>query len=79
MTFSPLETILISAGAAFISALAVRIWLGGKFVCQDACAARHRLLDSKNAKLFTGMKLLVLYSKDVPEEKKSELLSEGSD
>lgn len=41
LTFSPLETLLISLVFAIITAVAVRLFLGKKFMTREECAAYH--------------------------------------
>ena len=41
LTFSPLETLLCSLFFAIISAIAVRLFLGKKYMTREECAAYH--------------------------------------
>ncbi|MBU1001924.1 MAG: hypothetical protein KKE73_05330 [Proteobacteria bacterium] len=82
MTLTPLETLLGSAIISIITALSVRLVLGGSFVTKVQCRLNHdqecRTNGSIQRKLdiqFRMLRALILHS-DLPTEKKEEILNE---
>lgn len=79
MTLTSLEIVLSSAILSLVVGMLVHLATKNRYVCKSECDTRHRTLNSQISKLFTGMKLLIHYSKDVPDEEKIKMLSERGD
>lgn len=83
MTLTPAEIVMGTALLSLVVAIGAHLFTRSKFVSCVACRERHETVDAKlrdamarDSKLFSGLKALIVYSKDIPEEKKTDLLSE---
>lgn len=82
MTLTPLEALLGGALVSFVAAIAVRLFMGGKYVSRHQCEINREMECRNNGSVqrkldiqFRMLRALILHS-DLPMEKKEEILNE---
>ncbi|XPV75538.1 MAG: hypothetical protein ACNI27_12960 [Desulfovibrio sp.] len=74
MTFTPLETLLISTVLSILVGVCVR----GGSVSKGDCEKQSMVMDKKFTIVFRMLRGLVVHS-DIPDDKKAEILNEKGD